>query len=516
MEDNDRGRCMHGCYPTDIDIIRKIARSDDLSDYSEVSADKGGPEVAEKYLDKNQPNGEPYVGAEGDDKHQRFLVISASSQGAPLSIYMKFSSLIGEEGYDKHKVKENFKASTGSQLEQEMNQRHQQAQQQVNRSLGGLEDLYKKKQLLEHDLRKLEQKKEHYGVNPDDYDSKKELKKALKRLGKTDEELEDKSKDELEEIAEESQKEEALKADFVDEVDQHTGRNSILQMQANNIFPSITADFYSMKSLKDLTDGHLSELPEQEKAMLRKKWKLYQKWKEKFEGGLNSKLDTIRKRLNSVETSIQQTKEFLRPYVETIRVMQGDFDEKMDLIDENELYQGYSSAIRTIKMIAEKVVNTDSSGSPAHRDVIVANVTHINLAGPDQPQSPSRGPSKIKIKFKSYLVCEHIFQEVFQPQIDARRNDVERYIKGLIGEDLEDSEKTHLEKHDVVKHSDYEEYSWSLDEKLKRKFYEALGIGGDDYYVEDPTKLREEQLGPDWPTPFWINYKISTGMFLMK
>ncbi len=500
VDDGDKGRCIHGCYPVDIDILRKITRSDKLSDEfkeilddEEVDIDKTGPVAGEEFIKQLSKHSkfaneeEPYVGA--NEKTNREYVIKAGEQGPALGVYMDFNSKLDNEGFDRNKVGEDLKVSPGSQLQQEIQQKHQRAQQQINQTLSGIEDLYKKKQLLEHDKRKLQAKKDHF----------------------------------------EDEKEEALKADFVDNVDQHTGRSSIIQMQANNVFPSIIPDFYSMQSLDDLVDGHLKDLPEQEKSVLRKKWKLYQKWKEQFGSAVDNKLKVINQRLNSVKTSIEQTKEFLKPYVETVRIIQGDYEDKLDkLINENDFYIGHSNSVRFMKYIGVK----DVEGGK-FKDVIVVDVTHADIASPSNVQSPADGAEKVVMKWDEYLVCEHVFNEVFQPQIDERKHEVERYIKGLIGEEFfedtldgEDYDKSDDDYRDIRKYtnrfpnikkpSDYQEYSLDTYNKLREFALRKLGLGADEYFVKDHENLRDGLLGPGYPTPFWINYKIDNGLNIMK
>ncbi len=487
MGKNNLDRCIHGCYPSDIDIdmVRKIARADSPGDLKNVSST--GPRAAQEYID-NESSLEPYVGTK--DTSKRELIVKAGQQGPALGIYMDFNSKLDDEGFNRNKIAEDFKVTPGSQLHQEMQQRHQRAQQQINQSLSGIEDLYKKKMLLQHDLRKLKAKKDHF----------------------------------------DDEKEEALKADFVDNVDQHTGRSSILQMQANNVFPSIIPDFYSMSSLDDLVDGHLKELPEQEKSVLRKKWKLYQKWKEQFKTAVDQKLRIINQRLNSINTSLQQTKEFIKPYVETVRVLQGDFENKLEkLINENDFYIGHSNSVRFMKYIGHK----DIKGG-LFKDVIVVDVIHADIASPSNVQSPGDGPEKVVMQFKEYLVCKHIFDEVFQPQLDERKHEVERYIKGLIGEEMyfkedldEGEEDMNEEYRKILKHtdkypeirtpSDYEPPKITLKDKLRKNLLGKLGLGADEYYVKGRHQdLRDRVLGPGYPTPFWINFKIDNRLNIMK
>lgn len=454
---------MHGCYPANIDKIREIARTE-------------GPGAAQEWIDENQPSGEPYVGATHDEPHNRLIKVSDATQGLPVDTYLATVDLLDTQfGYEVSKVGEWLHANPGSQLHHEMEQRRQQAEQQIGRTLANLEELYEKKELLEHDERMLEEKLEHF----------------------------------------EDRKEEALKGDFVDEVDQHTGRASILQMTANDIFPSITADFYSMESLDDLKgDGHLSDLPEQEKAILRKKWKLYEQWKDRYADAIEDKVREVKRRLKSVETSIEQTENWIKPYVQTIQQMEGDPEAKVSEMSDPYMMEGYSSSVRGIKVICHKPVreaeNDEGEDVVTHRDVVILDATHISLGGSEQPQSPGQGGEVMKINFKEYVVCEHVFQEVFQPQIDERKNEVKRYITEYVGDDIAP---------DIQKHTDkeYTPYDPSFLDELQRRLLFWAGKG-DAYYHVDPSDLREGLLGPKFggSAALYISLKYDVGLYVMK
>jgi predicted nucleic acid-binding Zn-ribbon protein len=462
MEDNDEGRCMHGCYPVDIDTIREIARTD-------------GAEKAQQWLDENQPRGEPYVGADDDEPHQRKMKITAGSQGIPVDSYLATLSILeNHHDYEVNKVQEWLQANPGSQLHQEMQQRRQQAEQQINRVLSSLSDLYQQKHMLEHDLRTLEEKQDHF----------------------------------------EDKDEEALKGDFVDNVDQHTGRSSIVQMQANNVFPSITADFYSMNSLDDLTDGHLSELPEQEKAILRKKWKLYQKWKEKFGGAVDSKVEDLQRRLKSVKTSIEQTENWIKPYVQTIKQMEGDPEERLHEMTDPYMLEGYASSMRGMKVVAHAPVRTDEDDEGnsvvTHRDVVVMDVMHLSLGGTEQPQAPGQGAEVVIMDFKEYTVCEHVFNEVFKPQIEQREHEVKRYVNSFVGDEIPEEIEEHTDKQFVP-------YDMSFPKQLQRNVMRWFGMG-DEYFHPSPSDLRTGLLGPAFggASPLYIEIKYDIGLYVMK
>ncbi|MCJ7450544.1 MAG: hypothetical protein MUP58_02280 [Candidatus Nanohaloarchaeota archaeon QJJ-9] len=507
MKDNNYERCMHGCYPLSevdgktINDLREVARTE-------------GPEEAEKKLDKWCDN-EPYVGADGDDAHQREFKVSANGQGPPKEFYIVVLDQIENKfNYNLHKVSEWLHTNPGSQLHQEMEKRRQEAEQQVKSVLANMNERYQEKQNLLHDKRKLESKKEHFRKAIYECENGHETTKLL-----TDEKAEDSincpdCREDSELREKENAMEEALKADFVDQVDQHTGQHSILQMQQNNIFPSLTADFYSMESLDDLKDGHLSDLPEQEKAMLRKKYKLYEKWKEKFSKGLERKLKDVNTRLQSIERGIKETENWLKPHVKTIKQMEGDIDAEIGAgMTEPNFLQGASSSLRKVKVIAERgvgpsVTNEDEEKKDGYKDVIVMDVTQAGLGGMENPNAPSQGPAVIDISFKEYLVCKHVYDEVFRPQIKRKQNEVKEVIQEYLGSSYEEEIVDWTEK-------EYTEYRKPISKQIKHNFLKWAGIG-DEFYVGDPEDLRQKMLGPGFARPMYLEIEFEFGLNVMK
>lgn len=577
--------CMHGCYPVD----RKWhggdlkIEEDEIGEFTDVSSpeelknklgeevydgkgafeisdifdlrrfvDEFGPEAAENLMRAKLPAGEPYMRGDVDSDSEsiedkikkRGISLSTIGQGPEMGAYLEVVDVITTHyKYDTAiKTTDAMWATPESQVHQELVQRRQQAEQQINRTLGNLSDLYEQKQLLEHDLRQLEARLEHV--------------KNAEKAGEID--AGGKKKKGEEEVERDTQDE--LKADFVDLVDQHTGRHSILQMQANNVFPSITADFYSMTSLEDLEPGgHLENLPENEKAVLRKKWKLYLQWKEQFQSAVKSRYNDIKRRLNSVETSIEQTENWIKPYVQDIKMITQDFDVQLETWHGISKYLpvGYANVYRSMKVIANK------DQSPANEDDLYYDVVVMDMmqgAMPDtaNPQAAGQGLSLFYITFYEYLVCKHVYEAVFEKQQNQKKNEVKEYIKKYLGENgpvysreeieakreevldkLGDGKigkgagKTKLMKGrenlrervesaetmdelEKLEHIiEYRKYKPSF---LGRKRNDVLKFFGatDEFYYENPENLRRNLIGPGFPTQFYLDYKYSSDMFVMK
>lgn len=488
--------CKYGCYPVDktfyrgeglslkeIDIadsdkeelrdngINKVSNIHELREVLKVPSAEF--DTGQKIIDALQDNmsykyglGEPYVGPNVDP---RTLISITGSAGDPMSGYRFMVDMLDfRYDYDMRKVQEWLNITPQSQYYQDATQKRQQAEQQVNRVLSNLSDLYSDKHMLEHDLRKVKERV--------------------------------KSFDEAE-----KGKEEALKADFVDLVDSNTGRRSIEQMQVNNVFPTIMADFYRMTGREDLKDGgRLENLSESEKAILRKKWKLYQRWKDEFEGAVRQKQKDLQRRLNSVKTSIEQTEEWLKPYVRTIKQINETDKEVLDNLTDPLLTEGYSTSWRKIKLVGGIPVRTDDSGNATHYDVLIINIKHLTLSGTEQPQSPGRGGEGLVLQFKEYLVCKHVYDLVFQRQIDKKKNEVQEYIKKYKGEIAPDEDEEEIKP---VKKPN----------RFKKSLMKSLGVI-DKYWVppEELSGLRKGMIGPGHKTSLYLDMKYNYGMFVMK
>jgi len=127
--------------------------------------------------------------------------------------------------------------------------------------------------------------------------------------------------------------EHSLKAIFVDQVDYHAGgggegagRLSMSFMQQKNIMPTIVQDFYEMQSEEDLeTNPRLKNLPTVEKNMLRTKWRAYKVWRDMFEREVKERYKRIKELVNSRKKSIEEYRNWLKPYITRHRILEEGF-----------------------------------------------------------------------------------------------------------------------------------------------------------------------------------------------
>lgn len=471
--------CMLGCYPVDkmytdeatsvpyqkLGIDRE--GSVEIQCFADLKrfVNEYGPAKGQAILDEAHPAGEPYV-----YPGRKKLAIDSSTKGLPMnSYYYAIDILDYRYDYEVHKVKEYFNISPRSDFYENMIQKRQKAEQQVNRVLSNIADLYKEKHMLEHDVRKLKERVNSFEKAKEGND-------------------------------------EGLKADYVDLVDVHTGRRSIEQMQVNNIFPTLVADFYMMESKDDLTgEGPLADLPESEKAVLRKKWELYERWQGEFKQAVENKLDDLQRRLRSVETSIERTEEWLRPYVRAMKDIETTEEADLDRMTSPHLVEGYSTYWRDIKIVAWKKVRS-AGGKDTHYNVVVLDIQHLDIADLERPGSLGGGAEVLLYKFKEYVVCKHVLDLIFKGQVEERKNEVERFVKRYKGEELPGEEE---EKEEV------EEETWK--DRAKKRLYHALGIT-DDYFVTkaEAQDLREGLCGPKHPYPLYYDLKFHANMFVMN
>jgi len=220
--------------------------------------------------------------------------VSSGSQGTPYTwILVAADSWDDDLDYEVNKTMEKIHVSPHNTMHDEFMQRKRQSEQRVNQTLGSLSDLRKQKHMLEHDIRKLRTRVE-----------------ALREGDETQ-----------------------LKSDFVQLVDgagaggQGADEQAMRFLRDNDIYPTIVADFSEMDSLKDLQSeddggtGKIANLPANEKAILKKKFTMYEKWKDLYGSEVQRKLNELKSQLRNIERSLEQTKEWLQPYVRDIKMI---------------------------------------------------------------------------------------------------------------------------------------------------------------------------------------------------
>ncbi len=352
------------------------------------------------------------------------MKISASSQGNAFAVVMSAADKFDEDlGYEVARTEEKIFISPMSNLHDEFMQRQQQAEQRVKSTMQNLSELRKQKHMLEHDIRKLRSRVENFSTED----------------------------------------ETALKADYIELVDgagasQGGDEASLKFYRDQNIYPTIVADFNEMSDVDDLEgDGHLADLPENVKAILKKKYVMYEKWKDLYGSEVRRKLNDLQSQLRSIERSMEETKEWLEPYVkDIIRIHDKD---KSDLADEYNTYytfEGYSSMERNLEFICYKGLSKNEAGdlvvteddNPEFYRLVYIHGIQINLADPSQPTSPGNGPSTGVVMWYPMIVCRHVFENIFKQKInwnEEQYNDLLEDYQGKIttkhGEEIKNARK---------------------------------------------------------------------------
>lgn len=390
----------------DPDILDDI-RSGEISSLKDVEEEKGS-----KFL-------KPLMG-----DNWKKMKISASSQGNAFVVVMSAADKFDEDlEYSVDRTEEKIFVSPQSQVHDEFMQRQQQAEQRIKGTMQNLSELRKQKHMLEHDIRKLRSRVENFG----DHD------------------------------------ETTLKGDFVELVDgagaQQGGDEASLKFYRDqNIYPSIVADFMEMDGVEDLEeDGKLDHLPENIKAILKKKYVMYEKWKDMYGSEVRRKLEDLQAQQKSVERSIEETKDWLQPYVKDIIRIHDK--EKSDLADEFNTYytfEGYSSMERTLEFICHKPLKKTEAGEIVsegqaesfdddeitHYRIIYIHGVQINLGDPSQPTSPAGGPATGVVMWHPAVVCKHVFENIFKEKIEWNEKQYESLLEDYVGDlTTEESEK---------------------------------------------------------------------------
>lgn len=355
----------------------------------------------------------------------RKLKGKAGGQGTGYGVVLTAPDKYDEDlGYDVSRVTESIFVSPQSQLHDEFMQRKQQAEQRVNQTLSNFSDILETKHLLEHDIRKLRSRAESFNSHDEDM----------------------------------------LKGDFVQLVDgagaggQGADEQALRFLRDQNIYPTIVADFMEMDSVDDLRtakqkaegeedktaddfkDGALADLPRNEKAILRKKYTMYEKWKDMYGSEVNRRLKELKAQLRNIEQSIEKTKDWLEPYVRDVVMINEMGDQQGDLTKYYE-WKGYSSMERQLEFICHKgfkkengrlVPESDDDKITHYRIMHIFGV-HIVTAKGEQPNQPG-GSSTGVVFWRPAVVCKHVFENFFEPKIEEAEELVEEMHSEYVGD----------------------------------------------------------------------------------
>lgn len=403
----DGGSAKAGAAPE----IREKIESGDIQSLSELEKeDNLGSDFLRPIM------GDPY----------KTLKVSAGSQGMPSTFIMVAADKFDDDWeWNVSKVDEQLFVTPQSHLHDEFMQRKQQAEQNVRQAMQGLEQLRKSKHLLQHDIRKLRSKVEDL---------------------KTGEET-------------------TIKGDFIELVDgagqsprQGGDQMSLKAYRDQNIYPSIVADFNEMESLDDLVDGPLADLPENEKAILKKKYSMYEKWKDLYGSEIERKLDDLKKELRRVETAIEEQKKQTAPYVrDVVMINNKSTDALAEDMDRYFQFKGDSTTFKNIEFIAHQGFKKKhgelvecSDDEATHFKLIYIHAVHVNMAVGENPQTPAEGPTAGKVFYFPALVDKFTFENIFKEKIDRQKDRFKDLMDNYTGDfktgEGEDFQKAREEK----------------------------------------------------------------------
>jgi len=416
----------------DTDVVEAIEKGEikDLSDVKELTGDDTAflrPIMGEQF---------------------KKVKVSSGSQGTPYTWILVAADNWDEDlDYEVNKTMEKIHVSPHNTMHDEFMQRKRQAEQRVNQTLSGLSDLRKQKHMLEHDIRKLRTRVE-----------------ALREGDETQ-----------------------LKSDFVQLVDgagaggQGADEQAMRFLRDNDIYPTIVADFSEMDSLKDLKSednggtGKMANLPANEKAILKKKFTMYEKWKDLYGSEIQRKLNELKSQLRNIERSLDQTKQWLQPYVRDIKMINQKSQEDLgDDITKYMAFNGYATQFKDLEFICHKgMVKNEGTlveagdEEPSHYKIIYIHAVHVNIAGGENPNSPSQGPTAGVVMWFPAIVCKHVFENIFEQKINKSKNEFDEMMADYVG-DFESTEGTELKRH----REDEEVSIHHLREKVQEKLEE--------------------------------------------
>ncbi|MFB6075963.1 MAG: hypothetical protein ABEK17_02365 [Candidatus Aenigmatarchaeota archaeon] len=295
-----------------------------------------------------------------------------NSPDFPRSLYFSIVDFLSNRGYEVKKVKDWLEVNPNSDYHQQLIQKRQSLEQNIGRILPNISDMRKQKELIKHDLRRLEEIEEHF--KEDD--------------------------------------EHVLKSDFVDLVDRQTEQLSLINMATSGKFPTIVVDFYKVDSEDDIEGLDVSET---EKGILKKKLRLFNFWKDRYGNEIEEKVKMLRKEFNSRKASLENYKESLKPYLKAIHKIKSG-GEDYSGINDPAFVEGYATSVAGVEIVGWRG--------------ITAEKTHRYLS--DQPEKKYPYYCFIRVKFTRYRTQTKIEKENMKIEIQSElknRDEIEEIKK---------------------------------------------------------------------------------------
>ena len=327
------------------------------------------------------------------------------SVGFPTEIYFKMIKLLKNRHYTVKKYKDWLEINPRSNYHQEMMQKKQALEQSVARVMINISDMRRDIELIKHDLRRLEEVKEHF-----------------------------KEKDEH-----------ILKSDFVDLVDRNTGPLSLIDLATTGKFPTIVVDFYKIKKEEDIGKLKISQT---EKGILKKKWRLYLYWKEKYGKEIDEKVNMLKEQLNSRKASLKLYKELLEPYVKAINKIKFSESEYTGLDDPN-LIEGYNTSIAGVELLCWKGVSIETEFEYNKEKYPFYAYIEIDIKRKTRFVS-GKESELMEVNMKLYLKTGKEIEEI-QKKIKEREELLWKEIEQFKGGEIKEEKETKKEKSKILK-----------------------------------------------------------------
>ncbi|MFP4045922.1 MAG: hypothetical protein ACLFS3_02595 [Candidatus Aenigmatarchaeota archaeon] len=330
---------------------------------------------------------------------QERTIAFTGDMGFPTELYFSLIDILEGRGFTVKRVSDWIEVNPQSDYYQEVMQKKQSIQQQVGAVLSRLSEARKDIEMLRHDKRKLD--------------------RVLKHQEEGDMET--------------------LKSDFIDVVERQTQRG-MLTLAQNGIFPSIVVDFYKIEDEEDIDELDISKA---EAEVLRRKWKLFQDWLDRYLNGIKERRDMVEEELESRLAALEYLKETLQPYMKAIKRIRAGQPEDYQGFHDPRMVERYSSSISGIKLYAWKEVQLEKKRkflTDEERRKLYSFL-EIEIRKSTIVMSGNQG-ERIEFRFKPEAMT-HVDLQEKKDELERTEEKIMNYIGRMKGEksDLEEEEE---------------------------------------------------------------------------
>ncbi len=356
------------------------------------------------------------------------------SPGFPSGIYFGMIDVLEDEmGYEVRKVEDWLEVNPRSDFYDDVVQRKQNVEQQVGRILNNISETRKELEMLRHDKRKLDRIIDH----------------------------------------EEEGDLDVLKSDFVDLVDRNTTM-SLLELANSGRLPSIVVDFYKVESEEDIEELGVSK---GERQILKKKWKLFQDWLNRFVSEIKNRKSMIESEIRSRENSLEGYKKALKPYAKALKRIRLADPEEYKGLDDPRIIERYPASVAGVDLYAWKELSTESLYAE-HEEVPPEFEEGMP---PDQEGYEFYSFMKIEVRKKTKVVSGDSAEAIkikIKPSLEHRK-DMEEKLEELRKKEEKLLKSIDGMSGDIVDFEEEEEISEGVTGKVKGLGKKLLRIPGE-------------------------------------